>query len=99
MYRLDFHEKIHDDLLCIPQEIVKEVVGYFENIKSNPYACSLPLFGNLSACRKIYIAKAQYRIVIKIENNMAKIVQIITVGKRQDKIVYTEADQRINSQT
>jgi len=98
MYRLDFHEKVYDDLFCIPQEIVKEVVEYFEKIKSNPYACSLPLYGNLSACRKIYIAKAQYRIIIKIENNIAKIVQIVIVGKRQDKIVYKEADQRINNQ-
>ena len=32
--------------------------------------------------RKTYIANATYRIVIKVEDNITKIVEVVAVGKR-----------------
>ena len=50
---------------------------------------------NLQGYRKTYLANATYRIVFKIEENKIKIVEIIAVGKREDKQVYKDAYSRI----
>ena len=37
-----------------------------------------------------YVANATYRIVIKVENNVTKVVEVVAVGKRENKEIYIE---------
>lgn len=46
-----------------------------------------------------YVANATYRIILQVENKVAKVVCIIAVGKREDLKAYKEADLRIKSNT
>lgn len=100
MYEIIQFPEIEEDLVVLPKDIILEVFEYFEKYKLDPYKYSKPLYnqGNikLKGYRKTYVADAAYRIVIKIEDNIAKIVEVVTVGKREDKEVYLEANERIN---
>lgn len=95
MYKLEYFQEVKNDLDSLPSEVLSEVVGYLKQYKINPFACSQPLIGNLASCRKTYIAHATYRIIIKVENDIAKIVSVVAVGKREAKEVYQNAYDRI----
>lgn len=100
MYNIEFHPKVfEDDFEKLSDEVLEEVLLYFQKYKKDPFKYSSKLHNlgklNLEGYRKIYVANATYRIVIKIENNVAKIVEVVTVGKRQNKEVYEEAFSRI----
>ena len=97
MYKIEYFPEVKNDFDKLSYDILLETRKYIKKLKIDPYSCSLPLYGNLSKCRKIYIAEAKYRIVIKIENGIAKIVEIVVVGSRDNKEVYLEANNRINS--
>ncbi len=96
VYKIQYHPKLKDDFDKLSNDILIEAKKYIVKFKHNLYSCSLPLYGNLSSCRKVYIADAKYRIIMQTENNIAKIVQIIAIGERENKEVYQEADKRIN---
>ncbi|MCR2098792.1 type II toxin-antitoxin system RelE family toxin [Campylobacter upsaliensis] len=103
MYKICFMPEVFDDLDKLPKEVLKEVKSYFNAYKINPFAYSQPLQNkfrlNLSSCRKTYVANATYRIILQVENKVAKVVCIIAVGKREDLKAYKEADLRIKSNT
>ena len=99
MFTIEYHPEVKADLAILPLNILQEVAEYFKKYEKDPFKYSSKLHNlgklNLEGYRKIYVANATYRIVIKIENNVAKIVEVVTVGKRQNKEVYEEAFSRI----
>lgn len=100
MYSLEFHAKVLDeDLRKMSDEVFEEVVSCFRKYIDNPFKYSSKLYNldgiNLEGYRKTYVANATYRIIIKIENRVAKIVEVVAVGKRAGKEVYKEAFARI----
>jgi len=99
MYKLEFFSEIEDDLNALDDSVYDEVVSYFEKLKKEPFAYSKPLYnqGNLylKGYRKVYLANATYRIIIRINNGIAYVVQIVAVGKREEKEVYIDAFSRI----
>lgn len=100
MYRVELHaEVMEQDLQKLPLEVLEEVYLYIEKYETNPYKYSIKLYDrgdlNLEGYRKTYIANATYRIVFSIENNIAKVVEIVAVGRRQNKEVYKTAFARI----
>lgn len=102
MYSIKLHPKvIKEDLDKIPDEVLKEVLFYFEQYKVDPFKYSGKLYDigklRLKGYRKTYIANAKYRIVIKIEKDIAKIVEVVAVGSRHNKEVYEEAFNRIGN--
>lgn len=97
MFKVILLPEVEDDLILLDSDILSEVDGYMKQYEINPFACSQPLVGNLASCRKTYIANATYRIIIKVENNIAKIVSVVAVGKREEKEVYRNAHDRINN--
>lgn len=50
---------------------------------------------NLFGCRKIKFKKIGIRIVFRIVGNQAEIVEIISIGKRNDDEVYKTAAKRL----
>ena len=99
MYKLIFHKEIFSDLDKLSNKIASEVKYYFNKYKNDPYKYSQELQNldglNLQGYRKTYLANATYRIIFKIEENKIKIVEIVAVGKREDKQVYKDAYNRI----
>ena len=100
MYNIEFYPEIKKDLDQLSTEIATEVREYFHKYKTEPLKYSKPLYNqggiNLEGYRKTYVANATYRIVIKIENNIAKIVEVVAVGPRENKKVYLNSHNRIN---
>jgi mRNA interferase RelE/StbE len=99
MFKVEYHPEVKSDLVALPLNILQEVADYFKKYENDPFKYSSKLHNlgklNLEGYRKTYVANATYRIVIKIENNVAKIVEVVAVGKRQSKEVYEEAFRRI----
>ena len=73
----------------LSDELLNEVDDYIEKLKVNPLKYSQPLQNidgrDLRGYRKIYFASATYRIIIKIEAGITKIVEIVAVGERDKK--------------
>jgi len=101
MYKIEFYSEIKDDLDKLSNEIASEVREYFYKYKTDPLKYSKPLHNqgelNLQGYRKTYVANATYRIVIKVENNIAKIVEVVAVGQRENKQVYKDAYKRVKN--
>jgi mRNA interferase RelE/StbE len=99
MYRLKFFDEVYNDIVNLPQDIGYEVIDYFQKYQKNPYKYSKPLYNqgglNLEGYRKTYVANATHRIVLKIEEDEVKIVEVVAVGKREDKEVYKAAVKRL----
>ena len=100
MYKLNIINEAMEDIRSLSDEILYEVLDYLNKYQTDPYKYSKPLYNqgglNLQGYRKTYVANATYRIVIKIKDDVAEIVEVITVGKRENKLVYKEAYSRIN---
>ena len=101
MYKLIFHKEVFSDLDKLSDKIALEVKNYFKKYQTDPHKYSQELENldglNLQGYRKTYLAGATYRIVFKIEENKIKIVEVIAVGKREDKQVYKNAYRRVKS--
>ena len=102
MYKVQISPEVEQDLVELPDAVLKEVFEYFGLFELDPIKHSGKLHNQgqlkLEGYRKTYVAKATYRIVIKIEDGVAKIVEVVAVGKRDNKEVYIAAHERINKQ-
>lgn len=87
--------KVIEKIAIVKDNKPKAVLISIDEYEKDPYKYSQKLYNkngiNLEGYRKTYVANATYRIVIKIENNIAKVVEVVAVGKRQNKEVYEEA--------
>ena len=101
MYKVDLIDEAKLDIKKLPKKLVTEVTYYLTKYQTDPHKYSQELENldglNLQGYRKTYLAGATYRIVFKIEENKIKIVEVIAVGKREDKQVYKDAYRRVKS--
>lgn len=99
MFKVEYFPEVKEDIALLPLEILTEVREYFKKYEVEPYKYGKRLYDykdtKLSECYATYVANATYRIVYTIENNVAKIVEIVAVGKRELKEVYINAHNRI----
>ncbi len=100
MYKIEYFEEAKEDILSLPLEIMAEAKEYFEKYKTEPQKYSQKLYNKLGlelqGYRKTYLAGATYRIIIKIEDDVLKVVEVVAVGKRDGLEVYKLAHKRIN---
>ena len=98
-FKVQYYPEVFEDLEKLSDDEFLEVDTYIEKLKSNPLLVSLPLedLGDnlLSECRKIYIANATIRIIIRVINSQIHIVELIAIGKRAGGVVYDEAYRRL----
>ncbi len=101
MYRVELIYEAQEDLAVLPKDILHEVKDYLYKFQNDPYKYSKKLYNqgglNLKGYRKTYLADATYRIVLKIEDDIIKVVEVVSIGKREDKEVYREAHIRIHT--
>lgn len=102
MFDVQYYPDVEKDLLKLSLEVKQEVAEYFKKYTTDPIRYSSKLYNrgglNLEGYRKTYVANATYRIVIKVENNITKVVEVVAVGKRDKSEVYKEAFKRIQNQ-
>ena len=98
-FKIQYYPEVFNDLEALSDDEYLEVDTYIEILKVNPLLVSLPLenLGDnlLSQCRKIYVANATIRIVIRVINSQIHIVELIAIGPRAGSIVYDEAYRRL----
>lgn len=96
MYEIRFHPLLEEDLKQLNNSIRIEVFKKIKKIQKSP-ELGLPLGNknnmNLTGLRKVYVAKKQVLIVYEIIDNIL-MVHIISIGRREDMLVYKQADQR-----
>jgi mRNA interferase RelE/StbE len=99
LFEVELFPEAQDDLDALDDAVYDEVYDYFLKLRENPLGYSQQLMDlggiDLRGYRKIYVAHATYRIIIKVEQSVTKIVQVIAVGERNKKKVYQEAYARI----
>jgi len=98
MYDLQFHPLVEDDLKKLNNSVRIEIFKKLKKIQTSPELGEL--LGNkngmnLSGLRKMYVAKKQVRIVYEIVESII-VVKILVVGKREDMVVYKQAQLRKN---
>ena len=98
-FKIQYYPEVFNDLEALSDDEYLEVDTYIEKLKVNPLLVSLPLenLGDnlLSQCRKIYVANATIRIVIRVINSQIHIVELIAIGSRTGGVVYDEAYRRL----
>jgi mRNA interferase RelE/StbE len=96
MYEIKFHPLVEEDLKKLNNSIRIEVFKKLKKLQNSPELGEL--LGNknginLSGFRKMYVAKKQVRIVYQIVEKMV-LIKVLVIGKREDMIVYKEAQKR-----
>jgi len=99
VYDIQFHPLVEDDLKKLNNSVRIEVFKKLKKIQTSPELGEL--LGNkngmnLSGLRKMYVAKKQIRIVYEIVEPMI-IVKVLVIGKREDMVVYKQAELRKNN--
>lgn len=98
MYEIKFHPLVEDDLKKLNNSVQIEVFKKLKKIQASP-ELGEPLGNkngmNLSGLRKMYVAKKQIRIIYEIVESIV-VVKVLVIGKREDMIVYKEAEKRKN---
>jgi mRNA interferase RelE/StbE len=96
MYELKYHPLIEEDLKQLNNSVRIEVFKKLEKVKKSP-EIGKPLGNknglNLTGLKKVYVAKKQIRIVYEIVDKIL-VIKVITIGKRENMEVYTEAQRR-----
>ena len=98
MYDLQFHPLVEDDLKKLNNSVRIEVFKKLKKIQTSPELWEL--LGNkngmnLSGLRKMYVAKKQVRIVYEIVESII-LVKVLVIGKRENMVVYHQAQLRKN---
>lgn len=98
MYEIKYHPLVEDDLKKLSNSVRIEVFKKLKKIQKSPELGEL--LGNkngmdLSGLRKMYVVKKQVRIVYEIIKTMV-VVKVLVVGKREDMVVYKQAQLRNN---
>lgn len=64
-------------------------------IENQGMNCGQPLSGKLSDCKKMKHKKLSLRVIFKETEFGIKIIEIVAIGKRDDKEVYDTAVKRL----
>lgn len=91
-YRIEYLSRVLDeDISRLDKKVKRILEKKIETLIETPLL-GLPLRGDLAGCYKLKISK--YRIIYKIYNERL-VILIITIGKRDNLIVYKIAEKRM----
>ena len=72
-----------------------QVLKSFKKIKQNGMLAGQPLHGKLWDCRKLKHKKLGLRVIFRQSDEGIEIIEIVTVGKREDDEAYEIAAERL----
>ncbi|MDY6485499.1 MULTISPECIES: type II toxin-antitoxin system RelE family toxin [Acinetobacter] len=93
-YKLLRHKEFTAEWEKLPSVIREQFKKKLAKIIKQPHVPKSLLRGNLAGCYKIKLLKAGFRLVYQVRDDQV-IILLVTVGKREDNVVYVEAKKRI----
>lgn len=96
-YNVHLIEEAREDFKKLDRSQKIQVAKQLKNLETNPYkgkGLGKKYGINLSGYFKLYAVKKQIRIVYRIKENQV-MVEVISIGMREDFVVYREAFKRI----
>lgn len=97
-YSVAVHPKFEDDLARLSKAIQDQLRKKLEKIIENTHIPKNRLSGFPPNCYKIKLLKAGVRLVYQVIDDEV-IILLVTVGKREDSVVYEEAVERLQTST
>lgn len=94
-YTLIFFDGAKDDYKNLDGSQRIQVDKAIQKIKENGMQIGEELTGNLAGCRKIKQKRLGLRIVFRQSADSIEIIEIVAIGKRDKKKVYTDSFSRI----
>jgi len=96
-YILNFYPEAEKEFKKLDGTQKVFVLKALKRIRAEGMLVGQQLSGNLHKCKKIKNKKMGLRIIFTQENNQINIIEIIAIGYRKDKQVYSNAKSRILS--
>ncbi|MDY6455996.1 type II toxin-antitoxin system RelE family toxin [Acinetobacter faecalis] len=93
-YKLLRHKEFTAEWEKLPSVIREHFKKKLAKIIKQLHVPKSLLRGNLAGCYKIKLLKAGFRLVYQVRDDQV-IILLVTVGKREDNVVYVEAKKRI----
>lgn len=94
-YTLKIHDCFTDDWDKLDRAVQIQLKKKIGKIQHTPHIPKNRLHGELSSCYKIKLLKAGVRLIYQVIDNEV-VILLVTVGKRADNEVYSEAVKRLN---
>lgn len=94
MYFLDFYPEAAADWKATDKSITAIFLKILKRRLIVPHIPGARLSGNLRGCYKISLNKSGYRLIYLVQDEELRVF-IISVGKREDKVAYRLAAQRL----
>lgn len=92
-YELHFHPIALKEWKKLSKGLQEQFKKILKRRLENPHVTSAILRGVLKDCYKIKLRQSGYRLVYQVNDNKL-IVTVIAVGKRNNNVVYNEAEIR-----
>ena len=95
-YHLKYFRQAKKEKQHLDGSQLKVVNKGLKRIKVQGMQAGKPLSGDLAVCREIKHRRLGLRIIFRKNPTLNNIIDIIGIGKREDKVVYKQANYRIN---
>lgn len=95
LYDLRYLKQAQEDYNSLDNSQKRLVNKGLNRIKERGIQAGKPLSGDLKGCYKLKHRNAGLRIVFRQCKNRIQVIQIVAIGKRDKKLVYKLAKQRI----
>lgn len=95
-YQLIYQKKAWDEYQKLDGSQKIFVDKGLQRIKLFGMLTGQPLSDGLINCRKLKNRRMGLRIIFRQDNQKVEVIQILAIGKRSDKQVYRDAEQRLN---
>lgn len=95
MYDLKYLKQAREDYNSLDNSQKRLVDKGINRIRERGIQAGKPLSGDLKECYKIKHRNAELRIVFRQYKDEIQVMQIVAIGKRDKKIVYKLAEQRV----
>jgi mRNA interferase RelE/StbE len=95
MYKAQFTDLSRKDFDNLDGSQKKQVLKSLVKIEEGGMSVGLPLYGKLWDCRKLKHKKLGLRVIFRQSDYGIELIEIVTVGKREDREVYDVAATRL----
>lgn len=94
-YTVKLTSRAQDDYRKLDRSQQYHIDRSFERLEHFGMQAGQPLRGKLAGCRKLKHKKLGLRVIFRQTEQGIEIIEVIAIGKREDKKVYRTAEKRI----
>lgn len=96
MYNVRFTDLSKRDYDKLDNSQKQQILKSLERIERDGMLAGQALHGKLKDCRKMKHKRLGLRVIFKETEDFLEIIEVIVIGKRDDSVVYKEAEKRLN---